>query len=107
MIYFINALFSVSYAYWFKKFKTFNFLIFFPIFFIWFLIIGFQYDVGTDYFNYLNIFYNKNLLELYSRKKEYIFYYAILYLKNIFSNGQILFIITSFFENLLMYFFIR
>lgn len=107
MIYFINALFSVFYMYSFRKMKKFNFIIFFPVFFLWLLIIGLQYGVGTDYFNYLNIFYNENNLSLYYRTKEYIFYYYVKGLKNIFLNGQSLFIVTSLLENLLIYFFIK
>lgn len=107
MIYLLNLIFSVFYMYFFRKIKKFNFLVFFPIFFLWFLIIGFQYGVGTDYFNYLNIFYDENYLSLYYRIKEYLFFYYVKLLKNFFLNGQSLFIMTAFLENLLMYFFIK
>ena len=107
MIYIFNVIFSIIYTYFFRYIKKYNFLVFFPIFFLWFLIIGFQYNVGTDYFNYLDIFYDKKVLELYYRKKEYIFYYFIVLLKKFFLNGQSLFISVSFLENLLLYFFIK
>lgn len=107
MIYLLNVIFSISYMYVLKKMKKFNFVIFCPIFFLWFFIIGFQYDVGTDYFNYLNIFYNENYLNLYYRIEEYLFFYYVKILKKLFLNGQSLFIITAFLENLLMYFFIK
>ncbi|WP_415050672.1 EpsG family protein [Fusobacterium ulcerans] len=71
------------------------------------MIIGLQFGVGTDYFNYLRIYNNPNYLELYFRKKEYIFYFYIKFIKFFFIEGQSFFIITSFLENLIFYIYLK
>lgn len=108
MIYLINAIYSILYFYLIKKYKRINFIIFFPIFFIWLIILGFQYGVGTDYFNYLRIYKNTNNIQfLYFSQKEYIFYYFLKLLNFFSKNGQLLFISVSFLENIIFYIFLK
>lgn len=108
MVYLINSIFSILYFYSIKNLKKINFLVFLPVFFIWTLILGFQYGVGTDYFSYLDIFINKNNIQLlYLNQKEYIFYYLVKILNNFSDNGQILFIVISCLENIIFYIFLK
>ena len=38
---------------------------------------AFQYNVGSDYFSYVEIFSNHGKLDLYYRKNEFGFYYLV------------------------------
>lgn len=100
LIYFFNACISTVYFYFFRQKNKLSLL--FPLILIWTIIIGGQYNVGTDYFSYLKIFYNENKLELYYRQQEYIFYFFIKLLRSFFKNGQFFFIIVGLIENLLL-----
>lgn len=100
MVYFLNLLYSTIYFFLIKTSKKINLITSIPIIIIWTIIIGGQYDVGTDYFSYLQIFYNKNILDVYYRKNEYIFYYLVKILSNLFKNGQILFLTIGLIENI-------
>ena len=66
-----------------------------PIIFIWILIIGGQYAVGTDYFSYLNIFSGKNLYYLES-KGDVAFSGFVSICNKIGFYGQDIFFILSF-----------
>lgn len=101
MVYFINLIYSTLYFYFIRKIKKIDIVSCSPIIIIWSIIIGGQYNVGTDYFSYLRIFNNESYLELYFRKKEYIFYYLIRMLKFFVQNGQILFLTLGIIENIL------
>lgn len=99
MFFFCNLLFSLSYTYWLdRRVKNSNisgksfFLSLVPLFFIWLLICGGQYAVGTDYYSYLYIFNNvESLADYYNLKGEFGFIDIIL-LCNFFGlNGQSLF----------------
>lgn len=100
MIYFLNLLYSTIYFFLIKTSKKINLINCIPVIIVWTIIIGGQYGVGTDYFSYLQIFYNVDSLELYSRKKEYIFYYLVKILTNFFEDGQILFLTIGLIENI-------
>lgn len=39
------------------------------------IVLGLQFDVGTDYFSYVNIFTSERESSLYYRKNEYLFYF--------------------------------
>lgn len=107
MTYLINVFFSYIYFFVCEKNKIKNiFIIYIPIIFLWTLIIGGQYGVGTDYFSYLQIFNGQKNLELYKRLQEYIFYYFVYYFSDFFSEKQYLFFIISFVENILFFSFI-
>ena len=107
MVYLINAVLSILYMYSIKRIKNINFFYFLPIYILWTLIIGFQFQVGTDYSSYSNIFNNTELLKRYFIIKEYIFYYMIIFMKSIFNQAQSLFVIVAIFENALFYLLIK
>lgn len=100
MIYLINLIYSSILSYLFDKTKN-RFFIFLMLC-IWSFIIGGQYGVGTDYFSYLDIFSNENVLYKYFLKKEYLFYYFVNYLKFI-QNKQWLFFFIAIIENYIFY----
>ncbi len=102
MLYFVNIVFSIFYFYLIRK-KKFNFIAYFPIFFLWTTIIGFQYYVGTDYPSYIEI-YNTDRLEIYFKIKEYLFYYLVKILRVFFENGQVLFVVIAIMYSLLFYY---
>lgn len=103
MIYLLNLFLSVIYLYIFKQ-KKIKFLIFFPIFIIWCFILGFQFEVGTDYKSYLSMFEKKELLYLYFLKKEYIYYFFIRIFEFFGIRGQGYFLIIGFVQVFLYYF---
>lgn len=85
MVYFCNLLYSLWCSNWLssiylrinapKSFATY-FLFFIPLWFIWLLICGGQYNVGTDYFTYYDIFENIDT-EYFYRKSEWCFAFII------------------------------
>ncbi len=107
MVYFFNLLYSTIYFFMIRRSKKITVLICSPIIIIWTLIIGGQYGVGTDYFSYMNIFYSNISLEFYYRRKEYIFYFLIKILKNLFKDGQVLFLTVGLLEAILFIFLIK
>ncbi|WP_199456990.1 MULTISPECIES: EpsG family protein [unclassified Marinobacter] len=54
-----------------------------------------QYGVGYDYFNYLEIFNDDDVLSVYFRKEEYGFYYLVLVLRELGFAPQSLFFAAS------------
>lgn len=96
----------ITYSYLFFKrlgnYKNINSsaLIFYtiPFIIIWTLLIGGQYNVGTDYLNYHNIFSKEYFLYHYYAEGEYLFYYFIHGLWEIGILGQGVFFVISFIE---------
>ena len=72
----------------------------FPCFLIYFLVAGLQYQVGTDYNNYIKIYNTEHLQEKYFDSGEYIFYYAVKSLNALNLHHQFLFLIFSLFQSL-------
>lgn len=57
MLYIINILFSCFYLSQIKERKTWLFILkVLPVIFLWVFIVGGQYNIGTDYYNYLEFF---------------------------------------------------
>ena len=104
MIYILNLIITVGYSYFIKKNKI---LYFTPILLLWIIILGGQYEVGTDYRNYLNFFYGIRDIELFFLQKEYIFYYFMKLTSTIFSNGQIIFVIIGGIESIVFFWYIK
>lgn len=101
-MYLVNLFFSIFYSYIGDKYKHKK-LTLFLILILWSFIIGFQYNVGSDYFAYLKAFENKENLLRYFYSKEYIFYYFIYFYQKIFLNGQYAFFIIAILQNYLFY----
>ena len=99
MTFFLNLLYSISICYiigqTYYKYKFSNnalLILLFCFGFIWVIICGGQYYVGTDYPTYLDLF-NGNNIEYYYSKNEYLFYYIIAFFNSIGLSGQFLFYI--------------
>lgn len=99
MYYIFNLIFSTIYVYYLKASVKLRYIYFCPIIILWSIIIGGQYGVGQDYFNYIQIYIEIN--ELFKNTGEYIFYYLVVILNILSLNPQWLFIIFGFVENLL------
>ena len=57
MLYIINLIFSCLYLSQIKEKNTFHFLIkILPVILLWIFIVGGQYEIGADYYNYLGFF---------------------------------------------------
>lgn len=104
MVYILNLVFTVGYLYLVKKTKL---LYFVPILCLWTIILGGQYEVGTDYRNYLNFYYGIRDIKLFYIQKEYIFYYFMKITSNFFEDGQIIFIIIGSIESFLFFYFVK
>lgn len=105
MIFLFNLFIGSLYLYMFEKLKVkmnfFSFLI--PIYFT-FLLYALQFDVGTDYFSYINI-YNQNLIDKYYCSMELLFAVGIDILRNFFHfSSQSLFVLFAFYFVILFYF---
>lgn len=70
-----------------------------PVILLYTFIIGFQYEVGSDYKNYYEIFTNMERLNYYYKTKEYLFYYLVLFCYKLGIKGQGVFIVISFIQN--------
>lgn len=71
--------------------------------FLWTIIIGGQYNVGTDYFSYYLTFTDENSLQLYYNKGEYLFFYFVYFLNKINIYGQNIFIILAFLNSVMLF----
>lgn len=96
IVYLFNLMFSIIISFISDKYNLKK--LFFLIGGIWVIIIGFQFDVGTDYFSYLKIFEDSSKVIKYFYIKEYVFYYFVVGLQKIFKNGQYFFVIIAFLE---------
>lgn len=100
MIYLINCIFSYFYIKYFEK-KNLYILIF--LFLIWSFIVGLQYNVGVDYFNYYKIFKYGYKDEFFLNNKEYIFYIFLKVFRFLKFQPQSGFIIISIISNLFFF----
>lgn len=75
-------------------------------FIIFFLLIGLQFDVGTDYFSYTSLF-KGDYIDLYRRKNEFFFYYLCCFLCENKIHPQWGFIILSLIQFLCMNSFLK
>ena len=94
----------------FRKYKRSNAadsVIFLTIFFFLWFLPAMQYGVGTDYFNYIEIFNNSQSLDYYLIKHEYSFYYLVTLLKYFNTEPQSLFYSIGLIQTALFINFIR
>lgn len=79
----------------------------YPFSFIAYILIvcfsGFRYGIGTDYFNYQNIFFNINADNVYNSNLELGFYFIAKLLPQNASGFYALIFITSFITNFIFY----
>lgn len=77
MIYIISLLLSTLYIYTLSLYRNCNYwktvAYLLPIIFLWVIIIGGQYNVGTDYYNYLDMFSGKDLWYVEENRGEILF----------------------------------
>jgi hypothetical protein len=97
-MFFFNLVISTAYisfvGYNYARYKLSQYALFLllsPILFLWVIICGGQYNVGTDYFAYLGVFNGD--ISYYFRKGEYLFYFLVKYCNYLGLRGQSLFFI--------------
>lgn len=99
MLMFLVAGYLVFIYPFFKKIKNKKILIILAIIPI-FLSLAFQIGIGTDYYNYVKIFYNKMFFS-YSRGP--IFKIIVIYLRNMFNSERVMFLFIAFIQAFLYY----
>lgn len=107
MIYFIVLIlsvysFSFLYVHGNKLFANYICASAFCIF-LWAIVQGGQYNVGTDYFTYLYYFDNPHSLSYFSDKGEWGFYYLIRFCHSIGVTGQGVFVIITLLESVIFF----
>lgn len=85
---------SAIFFFIFDKYKS-KILLAFPLF-IFFIISAMQYDVGTDYNNYIDTYYYGVDLNRFYNSNELIFYYLFEFIRYYKLGPQSIFIISSF-----------
>jgi hypothetical protein len=73
----------------------------------WTLVIGLQYETGTDYVAYKGIFSSRERAAFYGNKIELLFYYIALFLINNKINPQFGFIIVAFVQFFCFFWFLN
>lgn len=105
MIYLLFLLFSCLYLSHLYKYRILSswqlYIYFLPIILFWVLLIGGQYDVGTDYFDYLRIF-NGDLYYIEENRGEFVFAALVRFCNACGIYGQGVFFIISFIWILLL-----
>lgn len=103
-------LFALSYvsAYFalIEKYKA-SLIAMFPAFVIYFLVAGLQYDVGTDYFSYINIFEDSSRHQFYINRGEYLFAYFNIFLNWLELPAQSVFFAISFIQAVLVFIYFK
>lgn len=99
MIYLIFLFFSCLYLYNLHRYRALShrqlYIYFLPVILFWVLLIGGQYNVGTDYFAYMNIF-NGNLYYIAEHRGEFVFAALVRLCNTIGIYGQGIFFVLSF-----------
>jgi hypothetical protein len=98
-LYLLVLTFSTLYLYLLDKYKFTNYLAFniaiFPMCVVFFFVPAMQYNVGTDYFSYVEMYKYGYNVELYYRKGEFVFHYLLVFLRSISLGEQSIFITVS------------
>ncbi len=96
-MYLITTIISVLYLYIMdKNFDKLAFvLVLFPVIFFYFQIPAFQYNVGTDYMSYVDMYKYGYNIEYYFNKKELIFYSILKIVTGLKLGEQSIFILVS------------
>lgn len=107
MVYFIVLFFSVYsfsvlYVHGNKSLVNYMYAAVFCVF-LWTIVQGGQYNVGTDYFTYLYYFNNPHSLSYFGDKGEWGFYYLINLCNNIGVIGQGVFVVIALLESVIFF----
>lgn len=86
---------------------TSSFLVILPAFFVYFMVAAFQYDVGTDYFSYIDIFEDESRHWFYFNKGEYLYFALNQLLSWISLPSQSIFIAISFIQATLFFLYLK
>src|SRR5690606_24268939 len=78
-----------------------------PAFVLYFLVAGLQYDVGTDYFSYINIFEDSSRHQFYINRGEYLFAYLNIFLNWLELPAQSVFLAISFIQAVLVFIYFK
>ena len=108
MVYLFFLFYSQVYFYFLGKYSTKlykYYLLLTPIILLWVIIIGGQYNVGTDYFSYMKLFVGRESLSRYIDNGELLFVFLIRFCHNIGIYGQGILLVIVFIE-VILYFYI-
>ncbi|WP_137222139.1 EpsG family protein [Shewanella sp. MEBiC00475] len=98
-MYLIVLIFSTFYLYLLDKNKFTNYLAFnvaiFPMCVVFFFVPAMQYDVGTDYFSYVEMYKYGYNVDLYYKKGEFVFHYLLVFLRSFSLGEQSIFVTVS------------
>ena len=103
MVYLFTIMLSATFIYFslcFGHDRKFLFIALMP----YFLVAALQYGVGTDYFNYIEIYNTGVDLERFALANEYVFYYIFIFLQEYNIDHQWIFIFSSLINTSLFYF---
>lgn len=89
-----------------EKYKA-SLIAMFPAFVLYFLVAGLQYDVGTDYFSYINIFEDSSRYQFYINRGEYLFAYLNSFLNWMELPSQSIFLSISFIQAVLVFIYFK
>ncbi len=105
MVYLFVLLFCSLYFYSIRDYRV-NFVVLLPPFIIYFLVSALQYNVGTDYFSYIEIYTTPSLLERYLDAREFSFYYINVILNYLKAPPQALFFAFSLVQSIFIFLFL-
>lgn len=108
MVYLFFLFYSQACLYFLGKYSTKlhqYYLLLTPIILLWVIIVGGQYNVGTDYFSYMKLFVGRESLFRYIDNGEFLFVFLIRFCHYIGIYGQGIFIVIGFIE-VILYFYI-
>lgn len=95
-----------GYFYFIDRYKA-SFIAMLPAFLIYFLVAGLQYNVGSDYYSYVDIFTNEEKLQLYFERGEVLFYWVVSLLQWLELPPQSIFLAISFVQSLLIFIYLK
>lgn len=78
-----------------------------PAFILYFFVAGLQYDVGTDYFAYRDIFQEEERHWYYFQKREYAFFGLNQFLNWLNLPAQSIFLVISFIQSFLIFLYFK
>lgn len=100
MIYLLFVFICCGYLAYLRRFQKLNFektlMYASPVMFLWCLLIGGQYNVGTDYFSYLELFVTGDMFYVENLRGEYGFSYFVKMCHKLGIYGQGIFFVIAF-----------